>query len=59
MTHTTAVIDCEQYKLPLAAVPLKPLTAAYLRWSIGKELRDLRTLVLRGATVTSRAQAAS
>jgi hypothetical protein len=43
------VTHYEEYLLPRWAVPLKPLIAAYLNWSMGKELRDLREVIARYA----------
>jgi hypothetical protein len=48
---STGAQDClilhyEQYSVPHWAVPLTPLIAWYLRWSMKKELRDLRALIL-------------
>jgi hypothetical protein len=39
------VIHYEQYVIPSWLRPLKPLIGAYLRWSMGRELRDLEALV--------------
>jgi hypothetical protein len=39
------VIHYEQYVLPPRLRPLKLLIGAYLRWSMGRELRDLEALV--------------
>jgi hypothetical protein len=40
------ILHYEQYMLPRWAVLLKPLIAAYLSWSMHKELRDLRQMLL-------------
>lgn len=40
----------EEYKLPKWAVPLKPFVVIYLKWSMRKELRALRELILEYAS---------
>ena len=34
------------YVLPLWLVPLKPLIVMYLKWSMKKELRDMKDMIL-------------
>lgn len=41
------ILHYEQYVLPGWSVVLKPLIASYLSWSMRKELRDLRRLLMR------------
>ena len=41
------ILHYEQYVLSGWAVLLKPLIAGYLHWSMAKEMRDLRELILR------------
>jgi len=41
------ILHYEQYVLSGWVVLLKPLIAAYLHWSMAKELRDLRELILQ------------
>ncbi len=41
------IIHYEQYRLPLHFLPLKPLIYLYLKWSQGKELKDLKDLILK------------
>jgi hypothetical protein len=48
--QSCTVLHYEQYVLPRWAVPLKPLITWYLHWSMDKELRDLKTIVLQGTT---------
>lgn len=43
----------EQYVLPAWLIPLKPLIVAYLNWSMRKELRDLRALLLANRAETA------
>jgi hypothetical protein len=40
------ILHYEQYVLPRWAVLLKPIIAAYLSWSMHKELRDLRQMLV-------------
>ncbi len=43
----------EQYELPRWLVPMKPFIVAYLKWSMRKELRDLRDFILESAAEVS------
>jgi hypothetical protein len=52
--QSCTVLHYEQYVLPRWAVPLKPLITWYLHWSMDKELRDLKTIILQGATKAAR-----
>ena len=45
------LIHYEVYNLSPWFVPLKPLIRAYLKWSMRKELRDIRTAVMHGVKV--------
>jgi hypothetical protein len=45
------ILHYEQYLLSGWAVLLKPLIVGYLHWSMAKEMRDVRRLILRGATM--------
>jgi hypothetical protein len=47
--HACKITHYEQYVLPKWAVPLKPLVQMYLRWSMRKELMDLREMILADA----------
>jgi hypothetical protein len=49
------ILHYEQYVLPRWAVPLKPVIALYLRWSMHKELHDLRAMLLTGSTSVAHA----
>ena len=40
------ILHYEQYVLPRWAIVLKPLIAAYLAWSMHKELHDLRSMLI-------------
>lgn len=44
--QSCTILHYEQYLLPTWAVPVKPLIEGYLQWSMKKELRDLKTLIL-------------
>jgi hypothetical protein len=43
------IVHYEDYKLSWWMLPLKPLISWYLQWSMRKELRDLREMVLAEA----------
>ena len=43
------ILHYEQYELPRWAVPIKPVIGAYLRWTMKKEMRDLKALILSRA----------
>lgn len=47
------ILHYEQYVLPSWVVPLKPIIAAYLDWSMRKEMRDLRAMLLRRVATTT------
>jgi hypothetical protein len=47
------ILHYEQYVLSGWAVLLKPLIAGYLHWSMAKEMRDLRELILRRPLTTA------
>lgn len=40
------ILHYEQYILPMWGIPFKPLVRVFLQWSMKKELRDLKALVL-------------
>jgi hypothetical protein len=40
------ILHYEQYILPMWGIPLKPLVILFLQWSMKKELRDLKSLIL-------------
>ena len=42
-----SILHYEQYTLPLWSVPLKPLIIMYLKWSMRKELLDVKDLILK------------
>ncbi|HEX2913205.1 MAG TPA: hypothetical protein VH186_20550 [Chloroflexia bacterium] len=46
--NDSLVIHYEQYVLPARYLLLKPLILLYLKWSMGKELRTFRQLVMNG-----------
>lgn len=46
------ILHYEQYILPKWGVPVKPLIEWYLQWSMKKELRDLKTIILARAATT-------
>ncbi len=48
------LIHYEVYNLWPWLVPLKPLIRAYLKWSMRKELRDIRTAVVQRFEATER-----
>jgi hypothetical protein len=53
--HSCLILHYEQYVLSGWAVLLKYLIAGYLHWSMSKELRDLRNLILRRSAAPARA----
>ena len=50
--QTCTILHYEQYILPKWGVPVKPLIEWYLQWSMKKELRDLKTIILARAATT-------
>ena len=50
--NSCKIIHYEQYVLPWRFLALKPFIILYLKWSMWKELRDMKNLIFQKAALT-------